>query len=283
MKKNHERPIVCGTDFSACATEAAGIAGAIARKLGAKLLIVHSEQIHGLDSMLVETILTEKRRELNRAAENLRELGTEVVEHFRSGSAFDGIVDLAEQSNAGMIVVGAVGHGLARRILIGSVAERVAETSSVPTLVVRPNSPLLPWVGGETRLKILAGHDFSATADAALRWVAQLRAISDFSLIVAHIQLSNEQQHTEQELIDRVAKIIPPQQFAVRLVPCWGNCEGALFETAVREDVDLAVVGTHQRQGFERIRLGSVSRAVLHHATRSVAVVPPTQEKGATQ
>jgi nucleotide-binding universal stress UspA family protein len=62
-------------------------------------------------------------------------------------------------------------------------------------------------------------------------------------------------------------------------VPCWGNCEGALFETAAREDVDLLVVGTHQRQGIQRIRLGSVSRAVLHHATRSAAVVPPPRKQ----
>jgi nucleotide-binding universal stress UspA family protein len=278
---NHKNPvIVCGTDFSACANEAAAIAAAIARRLETKLVIVHTEEIRGLDPKLVELIVTEKRQDLNRVADGLRKLGTEVKEHLSSGSAFNGIVDLAEESKAGLIVVGAVGHGLARRILIGSVAERVAETSSVPTLIVRPKSQLLPWVGGETRLKILAGHDFSVTADAALRWVAQLSTIGDFSLTVAHVQLSNEQQHTEQEVVDRVAKIIPSQQFAVRLIPCWGNCEGALFETAASEDVDLVVVGTHQRQAMQRIRLGSVSRAVLHHATRSVAVVPPLRVQG---
>lgn len=279
---SHKAPIVCGTDFSACATEATDIAAAIVRKLGTKLVIVHSEETRGLDPILVETILTEKRQELDRAAKRLRKLGIEVEEHLSSGSAFDGIVDFAEQSNSGLIVVGAVGRGLTRRILIGSVAERVAETSPVPTLVVRPNSQLLPWVGGERRLQILIGHDFSPTSDAALQWLAQLRAIGDFSLTVVHIQLPNEQQHTEQELVDRAAKIILAQQFAVRLVPCWGNCEGALFETAARENVDLVVVGTHQRQGIERIRLGSVSRAVLHHATRSVAVVPPLREQGGT-
>src|SRR5512133_1288091 len=99
VKKN-ERPIVCGIDFSACATEAADVAAAIARKLGTKLVIVHSEDIRGLDPLLVETIVTEKRRGLERAAEGLRELGTEVEEHLSSGSAFDAIVDLAEQSNA---------------------------------------------------------------------------------------------------------------------------------------------------------------------------------------
>ncbi|MGZ5552971.1 MAG: universal stress protein, partial [Chthoniobacterales bacterium] len=37
---------------------------------------------------------------------------------------------------------------------------------------------------------------------------------------------------------------------------------------------DLLVLGTHQRHGMERFRLGSVSRAVLNDSLVSVAVVP---------
>jgi len=43
------------------------------------------------------------------------------------------------------------------------------------------------------------------------------------------------------------------------------------------QNIDLIVVGTHQRRGFGRVLLGSVSRAVLHHSKVSVAVVPPAK------
>ena len=46
---------------------------------------------------------------------------------------------------------------------------------------------------------------------------------------------------------------------------------------ASRQHVDLIVVGTHQRHGLGRVLLGSVSRAVLHHAKMAVAVVPPAE------
>jgi nucleotide-binding universal stress UspA family protein len=57
----------------------------------------------------------------------------------------------------------------------------------------------------------------------------------------------------------------------------WGTPEGHLFEMASRQKVDLIVVGTHQRHRLGRVLLGSVSRAVLHHANVAVAVVPPTE------
>jgi nucleotide-binding universal stress UspA family protein len=75
----------------------------------------------------------------------------------------------------------------------------------------------------------------------------------------------------------RVATFLPKQQVAAIVEPGWGNPEGYLFQMASRQHVDLIVVGTHQRHGLGRVLLGSVSRAVLHHAKMTVAVVPPAE------
>ena len=269
-------PIVCGTDFSACAIGAADVAARMARKLGTTLILVHSEEVHRLDPILRETIIAENRRKMDSEAERLRELDTELQTRLCSGSALDAILDVAEECNAQLLVIGAVGHGLARRLLIGSVAERVAEKSPIPTLIVRPKSRLISWLLGKGKLEVLVGHDFSATGDAALRWIKKVSVMGEIAVTVVHIFSPEEQNRTEQELFDRAAKILGgTQEFTVRVIPCWGNCEGALFEQAAQKNVDLIAVGTHQRRGVERLRIGSVSRALLHHATRSVAVIPP--------
>src|SRR5579864_7910798 len=281
-EKKDNRPIVCGTDFSPAALQAADIAAAIARKLSTKLVLVHVDDLHGfgvLDPLLVEASKSRRSAELKRHADRLRKSKTAVEERVASGSPFDQIVSAAVRCKARLVVVGAVGHGLAKRLLIGSVAERVAETSPIPTLIVRPRSKLLSWVKGERRLKILVGYDFSATADAALRWIAQLGRIGKFSVIAAYVHAPNESHHSERELLECAAKILPPQETTVRLVPSWGNCQGALFYEAAREHADVIVIGTHQRRGIERVRLGSVSRGVLRHVTQSVAVVPPASKR----
>lgn len=297
-QKKDNRPIVCGTDFSPMAAEAVNIAAELARRLDVKLLLLHVEEFRGLaaaDPVLFEAIASKNREELDREVGRLRKAGTLIEERLLSGSVFNEIVDTAAEANARLVIVGAVGHGIARRLLVGSVAERVAETSAVPTLVVRPGSRLGSWIRGEHPLKVLAGYDFSAASDAALRWLNGMQEIGPCEINVVHSDWPPEVAHRigyhgalpltenpeqiqnllERDLIERVAMALPPEKVTITVEPGWGRPEGGLFELASRQQVDLVVVGTHQRRGFGRLRFGSVSRAVLHHAHATVAVIPP--------
>ena len=306
MKTNShrdERPIVCGTDFSTTAVEAVDIAAGIARKLGTRLILVHVEEFQGLaavDPTSFETALSQRRSELKSEAERLRQAGTEVKEKLLSGPPFDQLVATASQSKAGLLIVGAVGHALARRILLGSVAERTAENSPVPTIVVRPGSRIASWVRGEHPLKVLVGYDFSPAGDNALRWLSQMQSIGPCDITVLHIDwppaearrigyqgplpLTENpeaiQKLLERELAEQIATLLPTGNVSARVAAGWGHPEGILYETASREHADLVVVGTHHRQGLGRVRFGSVSRTVLHHANASVAVIPAQQERG---
>jgi nucleotide-binding universal stress UspA family protein len=296
MKKNDEPPIVCGTDFSATAT----IAAALARRLETRLLLVHVDQLGGVlaaNPITLEAAIPQARVEMDDEGKRLRDGGTEVEAKFTSGSPFDELVTLATKSKARLIVVGAIGHGLARRLLLGSVAERTAEASPVPTLVVRPKSTLAAWIEGKHVLKLLVGYDFSAASDAALSWVNELGKIGKLETTVLYTnwppdearRLGYEgplplaanpeeiQKNLERDLKKRIARFLSKQKVTVIVEPGWGTPEGYLFEMASRKKIDLMVVGTHQRRGFGRVLLGSISRAVLHRAKLSVAVVPPAK------
>jgi nucleotide-binding universal stress UspA family protein len=292
------QPIVCGTDFSPVATEAADIAAAMARRFGTKLVLVHVDEFLGMgavDPKLFDAALSQKRGALGNEAARLRSAGADVEETLLAGSAFDGLVTAASECKARLIVVGAVGHGVTRRLLVGSVAERTAETSAVPTLVVRPGGRLGSWIRGEHPLKVLVGCDFSDASDAALRWVNEICKLGPCEIDVLHADWPPEaaerlgyhgslpltenpkeiQTLLKRNLAERVAQFLSSDNLTLTVGPAWGRPEDSLFAMVQQHKVDLVVVGTHRRHGLGRLQFGSVSRAILHHVTISVAIVPP--------
>lgn len=85
------------------------------------------------------------RQNLRREGENclhyVEELaeqeGVEFTGLIKEGKPHRVIVDLAEEEGVDLIIIGKVGQRGPRRILIGSVTERVLEATKCPVLVVR--------------------------------------------------------------------------------------------------------------------------------------------------
>jgi nucleotide-binding universal stress UspA family protein len=63
-----------------------------------------------------------------------------VVSHFLRGAPAENIAQLAAEQNADLVVVGSHGHRGILRLLLGSVAERVARLARCPVWIVRPKA-----------------------------------------------------------------------------------------------------------------------------------------------
>ena len=75
---------------------------------------------------------------LDREVEKSRSAGGAVAEaHLRVGDAAAEIIDLAEDIEAGLIVMGSRGLGGIRRALMGSVSDSVVRHAHCPVMVVR--------------------------------------------------------------------------------------------------------------------------------------------------
>lgn len=53
-----------------------------------------------------------------------------------------------------------------------------------------------------------------------------------------------------------------------------GNAADVIVETALTQGVDIIVLGSHSRTGFEKLLMGSVAEKVLHHSTVPLFIVP---------
>ncbi len=277
--------ILCGTDFSDPARQAADVAAGLAIRLERPLLLVHvSPPGAGAGT----------RDALNAEAARLRQSGAQVVDEWHDGHADEVLVKRARSAAARLVVLGSAGSRGGRRRL-GSVSERTAEVTPAPTLVVRSGRALQPWVNGKRPLRVFLAFDYTVTAEAALNWVADLRQVGPCEVTVGYANwpdtrsamgmppepsaLANPpvvQEALERDLRARVEAMLGDgAQVIVRAAR--GRADLALIELAAASNADLMVTGTHQQHGLGRLWAPSVSRGLLHHALASVAVVPVVQ------
>jgi nucleotide-binding universal stress UspA family protein len=72
---------------------------------------------------------------------------------------------------------------------------------------------------------------------------------------------------------DKVKQQLSDKKVEIATEVLFGSPESRIVEMADEIKPDLIVVGTHGYSGWERLLLGSVSDAVVHHAPCSVMVV----------
>jgi nucleotide-binding universal stress UspA family protein len=121
--------IVVGTDGSDTAEQAVRRAGELAQATGAPLHIVSAHG--GAVPPQVTSSLLEK------SAGALHVRGIECECHARLGDPADAILTVAEQENAGVIVVGNKGMHGSRRFLLGSVPDKISHHAPCSVLIVR--------------------------------------------------------------------------------------------------------------------------------------------------
>lgn len=292
--------IVCGTDFSIHAVEAANVAAMLASRFDDTLALVHVNEQRGFASATPEiqhSIIANARMKLDQEAERLRKLGPIVREELLTGSPYQKLIETGHRDSTRMLVISSLGWVAPSQFFVGSVAERTAERARIPTLVVRGSTPFSAWMRREGPLKILACYDLAESSDPVLTWISDLRRIGPCEITVAYVAwppheserlglagqksaaaiVPETQTLLERDLKQKVTGILGSENIAIRVIQSWGRPDLPLLDLARERAADLIVIGSHQREGLSRIRLGSVSRTLLHHSTNSIAVVPLTK------
>lgn len=84
-----------------------------------------------------EWLREQSQKHLSAAAAVFAEMGTRVVTEVRSGDPAQGLIDVAEDEGADLVVVGYHGLGAVERRLLGSVSQEVLSHAACSVLVVR--------------------------------------------------------------------------------------------------------------------------------------------------
>ena len=115
----------------------------------------------GYDRELYEMIEEEARETLRKLTWRVKVAGGTVAEaHLRMGVVAEEIVSLADELDAGLIIVGSRGLGSIRRTLAGSVSESLFRHAHCPVMVVRAkDNPPSRRGGGRPRARRVFSHD----------------------------------------------------------------------------------------------------------------------------
>jgi nucleotide-binding universal stress UspA family protein len=138
--------ILCPIDFSPGSDAALARAVELARRLPAKLELMHVYQLPtlvqpelsmGIGSLYVDELIARLREALDERCARLGQEGVEASSYVAEGFPADCIARRASESGCALIVMGTHGRSGVRRMLLGSVAEQVVRSSPVPVMTVR--------------------------------------------------------------------------------------------------------------------------------------------------
>ncbi|AUX08065.1 universal stress protein UspA [Halalkaliarchaeum desulfuricum] len=219
--------------------------------------------------------------------------GLEATAAVREGIPAREIVDYADEHGIDAIVMGTSGRGAVVRAIVGSVADKVVRTASVPVMtinsevvdpkVTRPTATsagietiLLPTDGSEpANVAASRGLDLAAQLDATVHLLSVADADVVDALISAFDGEKGRAELVEQASENLAATGEEAHDRGIEFVTATteGNPAEEIVDYADEHGVDAIVMGTHGRGGFERFAVGSVADGVVRTASVPVLTV----------
>ena len=144
------RNILCPTDFSPLSEEGLRYGIGLAKKLGAKVRVIHAYGLPTYFALPEAAVIPSADYAAARSVELQSLLDDTLANHEVDGVSMDGVLRLgvvhdeivgeAQRWNADLIVISSHGHTGLAHVILGSVAERVVRLAHCPVLVVRKNA-----------------------------------------------------------------------------------------------------------------------------------------------
>lgn len=287
--------ILVATDFSEASARAIDAAVGFGRAFASKLSVVNAYGFTAVAPSMMpydaaETLRTLKARSLEELeklqGERMSELpNTDVAALVDRGTA-NTIVDHATEHGVDLIIVGSHGRSGIKRMVLGSVAERVVRHAACDVLVVGPDAkPDAPFAE-----RVFVATDLSEQSGFALNKAHVLAQAFNADVCLAHVYDATETmppidhvvvpQSEKQAMNARLTRLHElhaahmdkSARVSVELLTS-PSAAAAICERAEKGKYDLIVLSKHGRSAIARMLIGSVAEAVTRIAHRPVLVV----------
>ena len=268
----------------------------LASKFASTVILVSVSESATLDiDHLYHTYLKHARKKMRQhlkawMAQETVTLESEVL----SGDPAREILRIAEDKDAGLILLASHGSSAEGPWLLGHIAAKVLRATERPVMLIRERATQAALEQRELLRRILVPLDGSKIGEAALCYAVVLarKAAAEITLIEVFEPVSTvgatgishsgrEDESVRKSLLsylDHVAEPIKNEGLKVSTSVLFGNAASNIMEYAEKNGIDLIAVSTHGRSGFGRWVFGSVTDKILHTGNVAVLVAHATME-----
>lgn len=270
------KSILVPIDFSEHCENALEVASILARQFDAELILFHMVGIS--ESVLSKSELEEQeeakyylqlaKKRLSTFIDRpyLKELTVRTI--IQNLKDFGEVAQVAEEKEAGLIVMGSHGTSGLKSFFVGSNTEKVVRTSTIPVLVIKTKRFSF------TINHILFATDLEEESALAYRKVAAFAKALGAKLTVVHINTIGTMFQSNGQILKKVEGFheILGEKVPVEIYNDYTVEEG-IYNYAKTVEADLVSIPTHGRKGLAHFFLGSIGENLANTAKLPVLTV----------
>ena len=276
------KSILVSTDGSPYGDIAAEYAISLSKRLGARLIGLHTLDSRMLDGPLMADIsgwlgAQPYAGQLPQFRELLEEKGKAVLTSFADRCEKENIaaetilktghpahVALQEEARAELLIFGQKGEHAQWSGMLGSITERIIRSSNRPSMITPESYRPID--------KILCAFDGSDHAGNALHEATELAVGLDVELLILTVTEDDDFETAERTAVDGL-KLAQAHGCTCGMRVAGGEARRVILEQAGEQGCDLIVMGAYGHSRIREMILGSVTTHVIAHTTVPVMFV----------
>jgi len=259
--------ILVPTDFSDCAYDAVQTAADIARKQGAKIRLLHvyERPIYGFVDISVDHEENHKlKKEIQEKFEKLLKDDALKDLDVATSLAWDDplweTINHEDFQGHDLVVMGTHGASGFKEVFIGSNAEKVVRSSSIPVLSINKYSdPFDPKT-------IVFASNFFREVETAFDVINKVRKAFNVKVKLLKINTPGNFEATwySEKIMNEFAEKIGLDNFSTHIYND-ENVEKGILNFCKSNEPDVVAIATHGRSGLLHLINGSIAESVVNH------------------
>ncbi|WP_457640172.1 universal stress protein [Persephonella sp.] len=288
------KKILVGVDFSESSENVIKSAVYIAELFGAELKLVHIVEntifpvaLDDLEPLVdpeefrkiveaIERLTEESGKKLEEIAKEISSKGIKTSYLVKTGDIAEEILEVCEQGNFDLVVIGAHKNSFIDSLLLGNEAEKIVNKARSSVLVVK-GKPV------ESPAKILCGYDFLPNSIEALETAKEIAKKTGAELDIVHADTEEGFAHFSHiyesvfkkkvELLQQLKEKLEKEGIKTDFEIIKAEPAKAILEAIKDFSPDLVVVGKRQRKDIKRFFLGTIAMKVVKNSPVPVLIV----------